>query len=109
MSNRASDLANRKSAIDQGIQSLTAATNGITGAISILQQMEGVVNGASTQTASQRSSADTQFNTLGQQLTTLLGDSSYQGLNLVNSTASNLTVQFSITRRPRRSRSRART
>jgi flagellin len=37
-----------------------------------------------------------QFNTLGQQLTTLLNDSSYQGLNLVNSTASNLTLQFSI-------------
>jgi flagellin-like hook-associated protein FlgL len=54
------------------------------------------VNGASTQTASQRASAATQFNTLGQQLTTLLNDSSYQGLNLVNSTASNLTLQFSI-------------
>jgi flagellin len=58
--------------------------------------MEGIVNGASTQTAAQRASADTQFNTLGQQLSTLLNDSSYQGLNLVNSTSSNLTLQFSI-------------
>jgi flagellin-like hook-associated protein FlgL len=97
LSNRASDLANRKNSIDQGIQSLTAATNGISSVVSILQQMEGVVNGASTQTASQRAAADAQFNTLGQQLTTLLGDSSYQGLNLVNSTATNPTVQFSIT------------
>ena len=45
----------------------------------------------------QRASAATQFNTLGQQLSTLLNDASYQGLNLVNSTASNLTLQFSIT------------
>ncbi len=96
LSNRANDLSTRKSQIDQGIQSLTAATNGISGVISILQQMEGVVNGASTQTASQRASAATQFSTLGQQLSTLLNDASYQGLNLVNSTASNLTLQFSI-------------
>jgi len=96
LSNRANDLSARKSQIDQGIQSLTAATNGISSAISILQQMEGIVNGASTQTAAQRASAATQFNTLGQQLSTLLGDASYQGLNLVNSTASNLTLQFSL-------------
>jgi flagellin len=97
LTQRANDLSNRKSAIEQGVQSLTAATNGISGVISILQQMEGLVNGASTQTAAQRASAATQFNTLGQQLTTLLNDSSYQGLNLVNATTSNLTLQFSIT------------
>jgi len=97
LTNRANDLSTRKSQIDQGIQSLTAATTGISSAISILQQMEGIVNGASTQTASQRASADTQFNTLGQQLSTLLNDASYQGLNLINSTTSNLTLQFSLT------------
>ncbi len=97
LSSRASDLSTRKDAISQGISALTAATNGITSVISVLQQMEGIVNGASTQTASQRASAATQFNTLGQQLSTLLNDSSYQGLNLVNSTTSNLTLQFSIT------------
>jgi len=96
LTNRANDLSTRKSQIDQGVQSLTAATNGISGVISILQQMEGIVNGASTQTASQRQSAATQFNTLGSQLSTLLNDASYQGLNLINSTASNLTLQFSI-------------
>jgi flagellin len=96
LSNRASDLSTRKDAIAQGIQSLTAATNGISSVISILQQMEGIVNGAATQTATQRGSAATQFNTLGQQLSTLLNDASYQGLNLVNGTTSNLTLQFSI-------------
>ena len=52
LTSRASDLSTRKDAIDQGIQSLTAATNGINSVISILQQREGIVNGASTQTAS---------------------------------------------------------
>jgi flagellin len=97
LTNRADDLSMRKDAIAQGIQSLTAATNGITSVISILQQMEGIVNGAATQTTSQRASAATQFNTLAQQLSTLLNDASYQGLNLVNSTVSTLTLQFSIT------------
>ncbi len=50
LTNRADDLCTRKDAIAQGIQSLTAATNGITSVISILQQMEGLVNGAATQT-----------------------------------------------------------
>src|ERR1700761_1992212 len=65
LTGRANDLSQRKTAIDQGIQSLTAATNGISAAISILQQMEGIVNGAGTQTAAQRKAADAQFNTLG--------------------------------------------
>jgi flagellin len=52
LSNRANDLSARKSQIDQGIQSLTAATNGISSSIAILQQMEGIVNGAATPWAS---------------------------------------------------------
>ncbi|HEY3917808.1 MAG TPA: flagellin [Stellaceae bacterium] len=96
LSQRANDLSNRKSAIEQGVQSLTAGTNGISGAISILQQMEGILNGAATETAAQRAASSTQFNTLGQQLSTLLTDASYQGLNLTTSTVSSLTVQFSI-------------
>ena len=97
LTDRASDLSNRKNAIEQGIQSLTTATQGISSVVSILQQMEGIVNGAATQTAAQRASAATQFDTLGQQLSTLLNDASYQGLNLVTSSVANLTVQFSIT------------
>ena len=97
LTSRADDLSTRKDSISQGIQSLTAATNGISSVVSILQQMEGVVNGAATQTGAQRTSAMQQFDTLGQQLSTLLNDTSYQGLNLINSTASNLTLQFSIT------------
>ncbi len=54
------------------------------------------MNGAATQTDTQRQAAAQQFDTLGQQLSTLLGDSSYQGLNLVNSTTTNLTLQFSL-------------
>ena len=93
--NRASDLSTRKDSIDQGISSVTTATQGIQSAISVLQQMQGLVTSAKTQTATQRASAATQFTTLATQLNQLLNDASYQGLNLINSTASKLTLQFS--------------
>lgn len=95
LTNRATDLSTRKQNIDQGVSSLTAATQGIQSAISILQQMQGLLQSAKTETASQRASAAGQFNTLSVQLNQLLNDSSYQGLNLVNSKSTNLTLQFS--------------
>lgn len=97
LDNRANDLSTRKDDIDQGISSLTTATQGIQSAISILQQLQGIVQSAKTETASQRKSAQSQFTTLAQQLNQLLGDSSYQGLNLINSTKSTLKLQFSQT------------
>ena len=95
LTNRANDLSTRKDAIDQGVSSVTTATQGIQSAITVLQQLQGLVQSAKTETASQRASASTQFATLSAQLNQLLNDSSYQGLNLVNSTSSTLTLQFS--------------
>jgi flagellin len=95
LTNRATDLSTRKDNIDQGISSLTTGTQGVQSAISILQQLQGILQSAKTQTATQRASAATQFNTLAVQLNALLNDSSYQGLNLVNSKTTNLTLQFS--------------
>jgi len=93
---RANDLSQRKDAIDQGVSSLTTATQAIQSVVSTLQQLQGILNSAKTQSASQRASAATQFNTLSKQLNNLVNDASYQGLNLVNSTASTLSLQFSI-------------
>ena len=95
LSQRAGDLALRKDSIDQGISSLTAASNATQSAVTVLQQLQGVLNSAKTQTATQRASSAKQFSTLATQLDTLLNDASYQGLNLVNSTAASLSLQFS--------------
>jgi len=97
LDNRASDLLERKANIDQAISSLTTATNAAQSVVSILQQLQGVVNSAKTETGAQLTSAGTQFSTLLKQLNNLVGDSSYQGLNLVNSATSTLSVQFSLT------------
>lgn len=95
LTDRANDLSTRKDTIDQGVSSVTTATQGIQSAISILQQLQGIVESAKTETASERKAAATQFTTLAQQLNQLLGDSSYQGLNLLNSTSASLKLQFS--------------
>jgi flagellin len=97
LNNRASDLLERKANIDQAISSLTTATNAAQSVVSILQQLQGVVNAAKTETGAQLSASGTQFTTLLKQLNNLVGDASYQGLNLVNSASSTLTVQFSLT------------
>jgi flagellin len=95
LNDRANDLSNRKDSIDQGISSVTTATQGIQSAITILQQMQGLVQSAATDTSAQQKAAQSEFDTLSQQLNQLLNDTSYQGLNLVNSSTSNLTLQFS--------------
>jgi len=95
LTNRATDLSSRKDQVDQGVSSVTAATQGIQSAISILQQLQGIVQAAKTQTAAQRAAAATQFASLTSQLNSLLNDTSYQGLNLVNSSTTALNLQFS--------------
>jgi flagellin len=96
LENRATDISARKDQVDQGISTLTAATNGAQSVVTILQQMQGIINTAKTQTATQRVGSATQFNVLSKQLNNLVNDTSYQGLNLINSTTSTLSLQFSI-------------
>jgi len=97
LSQRASDLTQRKDATDQAISSVTAATQGVQSVVSIVEQLQGLLQSAATETASQRAATGTQFGTLAQQLNNLVNATSYQGLNLINSTKSALSLQFSIT------------
>jgi len=96
LSDRASDLTTRKEIIDQGVSSLKAAIGGLDSIEKILTQMKGIVLSAkSAPTDVERADLSKQFNTLGAQLTNLANDTSFQGLNLVNSTNTSLKVQFS--------------
>ncbi|MDP6787502.1 MAG: flagellin [Rhodospirillales bacterium] len=95
LSDRASDLSEKKNGIDQGISALTAALLSVESAEDIFAQMKGLVLSAKSGTASDRLTLSSQFNNLAQQANNLIGDSSYQGLNLVNSTANALKVSFS--------------
>lgn len=95
LSDRASDFTDRKDGIDQGISSITASLDALESIDSLLKQMKGVAEAAKTQSATERASATTQFEELGNQISQLIEDASYQGLNLLNNTGSELDVAFS--------------
>ncbi len=95
LSDRAGDLTGKKNGIDQGISSLTTALQAVESSEDVFAQMKGLVLSAKSGTAADRATLATQFNELAVQSNNLVNDSSYQGLNLVNSTANQLKVSFS--------------
>ncbi|MDP7652951.1 MAG: flagellin [Rhodospirillales bacterium] len=95
LTDRANDLTSKKNGIDQGISSLTTALQAVESTEDVFSQMKGLVLSAKSGTASDRSTLAIQFNELATQANNLVNDSSYQGLNLVNSTANALKVSFS--------------
>jgi flagellin-like hook-associated protein FlgL len=92
---RASDLTSIKTNIDQNIQALNTAQTATSSVESLLQNLLSVVEGARTDSLSQRVSATQQFTNLATQLAQLVQDSSYQGLNILTSTNASLITQFS--------------
>lgn len=95
LSDRALDLEERKTGIDQGISAITTALNAIESIDTLVRQMEGLAISAKTATGNQLSAIKTQFDELLSQITNLANDASYQGTNLVNSTATELEIAFS--------------
>ena len=95
LTDRANDLTGKKNGIDQGISSLTTALQAVESAEDVFSQMKGLVLSAKSGSAADRATLAIQFNELATQANNLVNDSSYQGLNLVNSTANALKVSFS--------------
>jgi len=96
LQDRASDFDEKKAGIDQGISTLTAATDAITGIESLVQQLKGLAtNAKSATTTTEIDNIVTQFNDLRTQINNLTSDANYQGLNLVNGTGTTLSVNFS--------------
>lgn len=95
LSDRAADFTEKKDDIDQGISQLTAAVNAIDSIEAIVKQMKGLLISAKSSTETERGDLQKQFNTLSANVSSLADDASYQGVNLVNSSASTLKVSFS--------------
>lgn len=95
LSNRGSDLANLKDTMDQAISQLTAATKGIDGITSLVNQAKALAVAAnSTTDTAQQTKLASQYNTLVTAINQLAYDSSYNGKNLVNGTSASLVVTF---------------
>jgi len=96
LNDRSSDFTQKKQGIDQGISTLTAATDAINGVESLVQQLKGLIlNAKSATTSTEISNIVSQFSEIRNQIGYLTADAQYQGLNLVNGTGSTLKVDFS--------------
>ncbi len=96
LNDRSTDFEVKKRGIDQGISTVTAASDAVTGIENLVQQLKGLILTAkSATTSTEVSNLVSQFNDLRSQINNLASDASYQGLNLVNGTGQTLTVNFS--------------
>ncbi len=93
--NRSTSFQAYKSNIDQSVQSVQGALNATSSVGTLLKQMLGTLQGARGQPANALRSVTTQLKTLGQQISQLVQDASYQGLNILTSSATSLSTQFS--------------
>ncbi|HEV2673672.1 MAG TPA: hypothetical protein VGV37_03965 [Aliidongia sp.] len=94
LTGRATQILNYKGGIDQGVSSIDTALTATTAVDGLLQQLQAVVEGARGASLAARTQATQQFQAIGSQLSQLVQDASYQGLNLLSSTAAQLTVQL---------------
>ncbi len=95
LSDRAANLLERKSAVDQGVQSLDATLKSLESIEDFVAQMKGIVDSARSADDTQRTELEDQLKELAKQIDKLIQDSTYQGLNLLNSGSSKLSVRFS--------------
>ncbi|WP_019646457.1 flagellin N-terminal helical domain-containing protein [Novispirillum itersonii] len=95
LSDRATDLTARKDSIDQGVSALKATVAATDKIESFLGQMKGLVNASRSADKATRAENGKQIAELAKQIEKLVQDTSYQGQNLLNSTAAKLTVTFS--------------
>ena len=96
LNDRADDFQVKKRGIDQGISTVTSASDAVTGIENLVQQLKGLILTAkSATTSTEVSNLVTQFNDLRTQINNLASDATYQGLNLVNGSGQTLTVNFS--------------
>jgi flagellin len=94
LSNRASDLSNLLDSMSTGINTIQAANNGITSITKLVQSAQALASQAQQTTdVTVRLGLASQFNAIRTQIDKLAGDSSFNGINLLDSTnSSNLTV-----------------
>ncbi len=95
LNNRVDDLTARRQDISQGITTLQATLEATDAIDSLLKQLRGVTEGARTASQTERKDANYQFFNILDQISQVVEDASYQGLNLLNSTKNTLVIRFS--------------
>jgi flagellin len=89
LTNRASDLGNLLDAMSNGMNTIQAANNGLTSITKLVQSAQALTSQAQQTTdVAVRANLATQFNAIRGQIDQLAADSGFNGINLLNSTAS---------------------
>ncbi|WP_293868747.1 flagellin [uncultured Alsobacter sp.] len=93
LNDRASDLSNLQDAMGNAVKTIDAASTGIDGMSKLLQTAQGLASSASATTdSSTRASLMKQYNTILAQVDELMGNSGFNGINLLK--GDKLTVKF---------------
>jgi flagellin-like hook-associated protein FlgL len=93
LDNRANDLSALLDSMSNAINTIQAANNGITAITKLVQSAQSLVSQArQTSDSATRSTLETQFNALLDQIGQLAGDSGFNGVNLLG--GDSLTVNF---------------
>lgn len=96
LTDRSGDLSAVKDSVGQGISTINAAQAGAEGVNSLLDQMKGIASAAiASDNSSERAVLAAQYNQVRGQIDSLSADSGYNGVNLLSSSSSALTVAFS--------------
>ena len=95
LNDRASDIAEKKDGINQAISSVQVTLDTVEAVDTLVKQMKGLAISAKSASGTELTAIVNQYNELRTQIDNLVDDASYQGVNLVNSTATSLNVEFS--------------
>lgn len=96
LTDRSGDLAAVKDSVGQGVSTVNAALAGADGVSALLGQLKGIASAAiGTDNAAEKAGYAQQYNTVLGQIDSLAADSGYNGVNLLSSSSSSLTVAFS--------------
>lgn len=95
LNDRALDLGEKKDGIDQGISAIKTALTAIDAIDNTVKQIKGLLDNSKSANATERATLATQISGLFQQINNFANDASYQGNNIVNSTAASLNIIFS--------------
>lgn len=95
LTDRATDLGERKAQMEQGVKTLETALTAAKALEDLVSQMKGIVDSARSGDTTQRAEYTKQLKELSKQIEKMVEDASYQGLNLLNSSSSKLSVRFS--------------
>lgn len=95
LTDRADTFTAKKDMIDQGISTVTTSLNAIESINELLDTMKGIVSAISSQSDAEKVTSTASFKEIGNQISNLVEDAYYNGVNLLNSTAVTLDVSFS--------------